>query len=482
MSRPAKNAVKASPSVSAAAPARTSAPSLVWPLVLAVLAVVEVGLALYQWSELVTLRSGGQTACSISETINCETVWNSAFASRLHALTGVPVAVLGVVWGLAALVVAGALLGRARLGRPAGPQGAAVRLVAAAGFLSCITFAVASASAGALCPTCLATYALVAGYAVVAFWKLPRPVLTGGAEQGSAVAWAAVPALVAYLAVLAPAQRTPPADAQGVSALRAVESAPRPATAPATVPAQPSRPLTDAERSVASFIEGLPPVQRQALSDALAQYRATPPQPPPSTAPVRRLMGDASAPLKMVEWTDILCPHCADLAQTVKELKRVLPAGLLSIEARQFPLARDCNPMVGGNNGGEVRCAAARAQICLEPSPGYEAAREKMFAEQRSLTAARVMDIATEAGMARPALEACLADPATQAKLEQDVRYALSHRLEGTPLVVLNGRKAQAFGPLIYSLALVRGDASSPAFAGLPPPRLFTDDHAGHGH
>src|SRR5262249_12227580 len=59
-------------------------------------------LALFQWMELVVVRSGGNSVCNINQTVNCEAVWNSEFASRIHSLVGLPVAGLGEVWGLTA--------------------------------------------------------------------------------------------------------------------------------------------------------------------------------------------------------------------------------------------------------------------------------------------------------------------------------------------------------------------------------------------
>ena len=41
--------------------------------------------------------------------------------------------------------------------------------------------------------------------------------------------------------------------------------------------------------------------------------------------------------------------------------------------------------------------------------------------------------------------------------------------LHGTPLVVVNGRKAVAFPAFLYALVLTRGSASHPAFDRLPP-------------
>jgi len=91
------------------------------PWTLLGLALAEVGLSIFQWVELRTVQAGGTAVCSINTTVNCETVWTSPFAQRVSGLTGLPVAALGLVWGLAAAVCAGALLWRARSGRPLRP-------------------------------------------------------------------------------------------------------------------------------------------------------------------------------------------------------------------------------------------------------------------------------------------------------------------------------------------------------------------------
>ncbi|MHB8876019.1 MAG: vitamin K epoxide reductase family protein, partial [Myxococcaceae bacterium] len=72
------------------------------PVLLLVAALAESLLSLYQWMELVLVRSGGKAICALNATVNCTTVWNSSFASRIHGLLGVPIAALGLVWGLTA--------------------------------------------------------------------------------------------------------------------------------------------------------------------------------------------------------------------------------------------------------------------------------------------------------------------------------------------------------------------------------------------
>ena len=70
----------------------------------------------------------------------------------------------------------------------------------------------------------------------------------------------------------------------------------------------------------------------------------------------------------------------------------------------------------------------------------------------------------------RKSLEACLASPETERKLQQDIASAARFGIDGTPLVLVNGRRGTSFGPFLYAMILTGGDASDPAFASLPPP------------
>ena len=315
-SRPQSASAQA-PSATAANPQRGTVPGLAWLIALIALAAAEVGLAVYQWSELFTLRAGGDVACSVSEQVNCATVWNSAFANRVHELLGLPVAALGVVWGLTALAVAAILLVRVRSGREPAPLIAAVRLVAAAGALSCITFAVASLRSGAVCPTCLGTYALVLGFAAAAFAGLGSPLVPPSDLLPRALAWSVVPAVLFFVALLvAGRQDAARYDRQGHGAEGA---------SPPPRPRSRRVPLNEREQQVAAFLETLSPAEQQGLAGALAAYKVTPVTQAPAHQP-RRLHGSSTAPMRLVEWTDGLCPHCGQLVGRLAELKRVLPA------------------------------------------------------------------------------------------------------------------------------------------------------------
>ncbi len=196
--------------------------------------------------------------------------------------------------------------------------------------------------------------------------------------------------------------------------------------------------------------------------------------------PPRALVGPASAPVRLTEFTDALCGHCAGLHDTIEQLSRTLPAGAFALEARHFPLDPACNPELDGESKTPVRCLAARAAICLEGRPEVFDYAGRIYEHQDSLDDEKVYELA-ERLLPKSDLVSCVNDPATDAKLRDDIAWAMKHDIHGTPLVLLNGRPVAAFGPLLYALILTRGDAGHDVFSGLPEPDTG-DPHADHGH
>ena len=420
------------------------------PWTLLGLGLAEVGLSIFQWVELRTVEAGGTAVCSINATVNCETVWTSAFAQRLGALTGLPVAGLGVVWGLAAAVCAGSLLWRVRSGRPVRPAVLPVRAVGVVAALACITLVAGSISAGALCLTCLGTYALVLGYAGVALAALPGPLPPASGEWARAVGLPATVAAVAWgiLLLFAPS---------------------RPA---GTLPPRSASRSGSTGKDVSQFLASRPASEKQALADALAHFARTPAPTQPELLPrARVLKGPADAPVHLVEWTDILCPHCRHLNDALEELQAAVPQGRLAVEPRQYPLDGACNPDVPQKGDG-LRCTGSLALICLEQAPDFWSLRDKVFAAQKTLTREALLTIASSGSVSRGQLEACIASPEAAAKLQDDIRYADIYNPTGTPIVAINGKPAYATPVFLYALTMASGDPTAPVLtSALPPAR-----------
>lgn len=410
-------------------------------------------LAVYQWFELLELRNGRAPACAINATFNCTTVWNSPLASMVHEYLGMPIAGLGVIYGAVGLALA-AMATRARSKETDDSAFiGGTKLWAAAGVLSCLVFAGASLQSGAVCLTCLGTYTLTAAYAFGAFKLLPGPWLPPSSALMSGGAWALVFSAPMYLGLLGPGGRTPKSSSTKLDAVAS-------ATGTTTV--------ADYEASLV----GLPQREQLQVSYARAAWKSA--QPLDNTGyPVRNRKGPADAPIRIVDFTDILCGHCRVFDGMAEELLRAAPEGSVSVEPRHFPLDGECNPGVQRVWGDGVRCLAAKVQICLEQHPSFFAVRHELFAKQQQLTKEVVLQVATSrSGQSADALLACVGSSETAAKLRQDLEYALRYHIEGTPLVLVNDRETPPVPVFLLGLALAKGDADAPLFSKLPaPPR-----------
>jgi serine/threonine-protein kinase len=445
--RQAAQASAASPAVSPRSQAKLAvlgALSALWSVVL--------------WEELVRVRSGGSSFCGFGERFDCAAVWNGAFASTVHRLTGLPIAGWGLVWSSVAFLLPLAALLRLAEGRPIDRLVSAMRLTGVAGIVAVALMLAESAVAGAICVGCVGTYLLVGAYAFITLlqWRgAGFPALRRGAilAAGSAAA--------AFLVLLYPGLRTP--KTSGEAGRRAVAEAAAREAPSGPVSAGTGDPRRD--QSISELIGSLEPPLRQTLADSLAIYRASSPYQPP---PPRALIGSDLAPVRITEFTDILCEHCAGLQDTLKTLRESLPPDSFSVDSRQFPLDSRCNSLVGGSRPDDVRCVAAKARICLEPTGNEPKLADALFARQKGLTRENIFEIAAPF-MPRPALEACLDAPSTRAKLEEDIAAAAHYDSDGTPIVVVNGRKGTSFGPFLYTIIQTRGGTEHPAFNLLPP-------------
>jgi serine/threonine-protein kinase len=440
--------------VTATAPARTVPPASAGSLAgLVGLGALASLWSLVLWAELWVSRRGGAAVCALGEAADCAALWDGAFATAVHRASGLPLAGWGLAWGLAALALPLVALTRLAEGRPVPALVSACRLVAVAGVAAVVGLLGVSLAAGAVCAGCFVVYVLVAGYAGIALygWRTGWPDLPRGA------ALAALAAGLAALLLLYPGTLTPPRP--GEAGRAAVAGAAVPAADPGPGTGDPQR-----DALLAEFVESLSAPLRQSLADSLnitaSSAVVSMPQP-------RHLLGPADAPIRITEWSDVLCGHCAALHDTLGELRRRLPAGAFSVEARQFPLDGECNPLVGRREPGSVRCLAAKATLCIPGEKGWTFSGE-LFASQEGLTAEKVYALAGPY-LSRRELDACMASEATRRALAEDIKLARSFHPDGTPIVAVNGRQGTSFGPYLYAIILAAGEVRHPAFAALPP-------------
>jgi serine/threonine-protein kinase len=401
-------------------------------------------LSIWQWLELEKVNAGGIAGCRVNEVIDCAPAWQSDFAQRVHALTGLPLAGLGLVWSLTALSLCVGWWMQRGKEDDATPWFLAIKSWATLGILACLGLSVVSFRLQVLCPTCLATYLLTGAFFAVVFLK---PLSTG--SPGFAAALRHLPRALAIALPLHLAM----------------------AFASHQLHRKPSPTLTSpGYQGIRDYLKSLEPMAARAIRDARDEWKAEH-APAQQRPPPRERWGAADAPVQLVEFTDVLCSHCRSLLGALNEIKRSVPAGRFSIEPRYFPLDAECNPNAGKVWGDGIRCLGAKVQLCLEGRPEFWEVREKIFENQSSLSQDNLMKWATEKGLSRPQLESCLTSEATAQKLKDDIAWALAYQIQGTPMVLVNEKKAAPVPPFLLALIMAFGDPNSDIFNSLPSPQ-----------
>lgn len=417
---------------------------------LLIVAFVAAPWAVYQWMELVLDHAGGALACNVDEVFNCTAVWEAPLAKSIHRFTGLPVAAWGVVWAFAAFVAALQVALRSE----AAEAVAGARVVAVGGLVGVFVLSGVSLSLGVVCPTCLATYVLVLAYAGLAFFGM-----SGG---GFPVRGLAVPAgavAIGWLALLGPGRATSIERDPGLP--------PRVAGAPSKDEPAPEdgAPDTGSEAELRALVASLPPQGKAMLAESLESLRKPPAAEPPATPRPRHGKG----PLVITDFSDLRCTHCRALAAALHELESRVGERFTK-EARYFPLSSNCNPKLpeAAKDPTGARCFAAKSLICLEDHPRSAELRLDLFEKQEELSIDFVAERAEAiTGTARAELDACQDRADVAAKLAEDIAYAGAYAIQGTPLVLLNGREVMAHPVILYALILAHGRPDHPAFSEL---------------
>ena len=143
--------------------------------------------------------------------------------------------------------------------------------------------------------------------------------------------------------------------------------------------------------------------------------------------------GPAKASVTIVEFSDMQCPHCKQVAPTVEQLLTQEPNAHFVFQ--NFPLPN--------HNWAEK---AADYVDCVGRASNDEVWKfiAKTFEQQESITEAnadeKLKAIATEAGANADQIAACAAKPDTKARIQASLALGKSVGVTGTPAIFINGR------------------------------------------
>jgi protein-disulfide isomerase len=159
--------------------------------------------------------------------------------------------------------------------------------------------------------------------------------------------------------------------------------------------------------------------------------------------------GPADAPVTIVEYADLECPHCAEEQQFIDN--QLLPkyGGKIRIVYKDYPLYT-IHPWA---------VAAALAEECAYRvnSADFLPFRELVFQNQNAIQPAtarqQLLGFGAKAGLDAAKFGACLNSKATLPTVEQDVREGNRLGVASTPTFFINGKMV----------------------SGVPPPQVFLD-------
>ncbi|MBV9462448.1 MAG: DsbA family protein [Bradyrhizobium sp.] len=150
------------------------------------------------------------------------------------------------------------------------------------------------------------------------------------------------------------------------------------------------------------------------------------------------VLGSATAPITVVEYSSLTCPHCAAFAENVFPMlqQKYIDTGKVRFVSREFPL--------------DLKAAAASMLarcIARDDAPKFFEITMLMFHRQQELvehTADALTDIGAKYGMSQPEVESCVKSDAALDKLQADQNFAYGQlKVGATPTFFINGEQVK---------------------------------------
>jgi len=145
--------------------------------------------------------------------------------------------------------------------------------------------------------------------------------------------------------------------------------------------------------------------------------------------------GPASAPVTLVEFSDLQCPHCKEAQPVLDKLLTDEPNARLVFQ--NFPLTQI--------HDWADKSAAYADCVARSSNDAFWKFIHDVYEGQSTITAAtadeKLTALADQAGVKGSDIAVCAAKPETAARVERSVALAKEVKVTGTPTVFINGRR-----------------------------------------
>ena len=153
-------------------------------------------------------------------------------------------------------------------------------------------------------------------------------------------------------------------------------------------------------------------------------------------------LGDANAPIQIVEFADYECPACKMMHGLMKKLLEKYQGKYLFV-FKNYPLDKSCNPEMERELH-QFACTAAFFSRCAGEQGKYWEANTILFlrdADKGELSREGLVDDgAKEIGLDDAAVLECMASGRYREKIASDIKAGSAAGLQGTPSVWVNGK------------------------------------------
>lgn len=203
------------------------------------------------------------------------------------------------------------------------------------------------------------------------------------------------------------------------------------------------RPLEAMSGAIRQFLE------ERAVEDArnrlIAELRSAdpsisvllePPRRPVQIADTDPVLGPASAPVTIVEYSDFQCPFCARVAPTLKQLRETY-GDRIRIVWKDFPLTQ-IHPQA---------FKASEAGWCADEQDKYWEYHDRLFENQQALTDADLKRHAASLGLDARRFDECLDSSRHAERVRAGLGEGARLGITSTPTLFINGRTVAGAQP-----------------------------------
>jgi uncharacterized membrane protein/glutaredoxin len=177
-------------------------------------------------------------------------------------------------------------------------------------------------------------------------------------------------------------------------------------------------------------------------------------------------VGPEDAPIKIVVFSDFLCPWCKQVAEN---LQQNFPKwnDKVAVYYKSFPLDKFCNPSIGKTlHPGS--CWMALGGVCAAQQGKFWEYHDAVYANQPTNPGSHdALVLAASAGLDTTQMKLCMIQIPNQGKVRSLIKQAASLGVSGTPVIFINGRRLPRFAYFSYVLRRESERLGLPTLGGL---------------